>query len=281
MSAPIFLDFQPSLAPIKNMLDALQCVSPGTLISACNSNLSGTPAGAFPVRNLGSFPSGGLSCTSCATPDQILNLDRSDSVPITEGGYLDFPDRVERKKMARTIYPEMRLIQVEEFIRLKADELYRKDDITGRQSKRQLMIYYYLVRAYNETRTPYNPHYLAKAAKMSATKIQTAMCTFTKIVQSNSTRSIIKQPRDYVESQLLHTGLSVHHVPDVLALIDELLEKDEDLHDTQPQIFSAAAILYFMELEQVPIPDDFRSKINIPKSTLENMHKLICKTHNS
>jgi transcription initiation factor TFIIIB Brf1 subunit/transcription initiation factor TFIIB len=143
------------------------------------------------------------------------------------------------------------------------------------------MIYYYLARAYNETQTPYNPHYLAKAVGIPVTKIQTAMCTFTKSSESTGTISAFKKPHDYVESQLIHSGLSSQHITDIIELINQLLEKDEDLLDTQPQVLSAAAILYFMELQQVEIPSNFRSSVNIPKSTLENMHKRICQIHNS
>lgn len=206
-----------------------------------------------------------------------LNLDRSDSVATTESGYL----QIESRKTTRSIYSELRRISVEEHIRRKADELYRQNSITGRQSKRQLMLYYYLACAYNETQTPYNPHYLAKTVGIPITKIQTAMCTFTKSAHIQSSKTTFKKPHDYIESQMIYTGLSPSHISDVIELIDDLLEKDEDLYDAQPQVLSAATILYFMELEQVDVPSNFRNNVNIPKSTLENMHKRLRQTHNN
>jgi hypothetical protein len=181
----------------------------------------------------------------------------------------------------------MRSIRVEEHVRLKADEMYKQDNHTGRQSKRKLMIYHYLYRAYNESQTPYNPHRLAKEVGIPITKIQTAMCMFAKEAKSRSptTRdksryNVCKRPRDYVESQIIYTGLSHHHTKDILELLNVILEKDEDLCDAQPQVVSAAVMMYFMELEQVAVPPTFRAEVNIPKSTLENMYRHVCSVHN-
>ncbi len=184
----------------------------------------------------------------------------------------------------RGLYDDLKSIPVEETIRIKADELCRQaDNRICRRSNRDLMKYYYLVCAYNVTNTSYNPNELAKAVGIHPNSIQTALCTFTKKTTNNEyiPKYQHKLPSDYIVEQLLHTGLSSDHADDIKELIDEIIEKDDDLEDEQPQVISAAIILYFLELQQIEVPKNFRSDISIPKSTLDNMHKYVKKVHNS
>ncbi len=182
----------------------------------------------------------------------------------------------------KSIILDLTNIPVEDYVKIKANEIYLKMNVSTRKSgKRARLLYYCITTAYKELGIAFIPGIIIKYVGLEIKDIPSANSMYSKSITGYISKAIRFTPIDYIPILYNSIGITSGHIDYIIRLTKELIKKDKRLLNSMPHIVAAGIILYFMEYAGIPYNGGISEVLQTKEGMLHKMKKQIECIHNS
>jgi transcription initiation factor TFIIIB Brf1 subunit/transcription initiation factor TFIIB len=172
--------------------------------------------------------------------------------------------------------------QVHEEVRKKANEIYRRMNISNcRKNKRIRMLFYCCRCAYIELREEVNPEELAKIFGLKLGDATKAMNEFSPSVTGYNPPLKRTTCLDYIPRFCGKLGYDDETSKKVIALAKEVMKIDVKLKAKSPQTVASGIILYFFTINGKEVINELCKIVNRNPTTVRTMYDQISEAHNA
>lgn len=177
-----------------------------------------------------------------------------------------------RSTTSNSIYSYFKDLAVDDEIKQKADEIYKKLNSHEKKKHKCIEIAFpCLYNAHKELNVVVDPFTLASMMKISKKIVPKLLNNF---VSNSGYKPVIKviSPISFIKTYT--EILNIDYVEDIEKFCIEICEKNKELCEQYPQKISASIIQYYMELHEVPMnKKQFAIHVKLNEATITNTIK--------
>lgn len=221
----------------------------------------------------------------------MLESGLSTSVSIINPQEIHLPEsnvKTIKLKITKTIIPELQNLNIPEYVKLKANEIFVNQNLSLRKGKKLPHILFYCVyKAYRQLGESQVPKKIATLVGLPHNEISKAVSMFSspnansdsKLNSEGSFSSFVQLIPCYCEDLGINNRDTI---TEIQRFGQQLLDMNSDLDEKFPQNIAAGVILYWMSIHGYEIDrKGFQAKVQLSDVTISNAFKLVKSVHNS
>ncbi|AHH01988.1 transcription initiation factor TFIIB [Pithovirus sibericum] len=180
------------------------------------------------------------------------------------------------------ILSELSQLEIPDEIRLEANRVYQQLEIPVKRNKnRKRMIFFCIYRAYDNLYQLKDSRSIADLVGLPYNEINKAFSICSKVQTGHSIPIIHKTAAEFIPVILKDLGVELE-LSDILAVLEEVIEKDKSLKDDFPQTVAAAVICYYLCINGIVFQrKEIAEVTRRSEMTIQKIYKKVSNAHNS
>lgn len=187
----------------------------------------------------------------------------------------------------RTIRPDLEKLSLPDNIIGKADDIFQNMDIgTKRSKRRKRLVFFCTLTACDELGIPVEPNHLANICGIERCDISKSMSMCSSVHTNYDAPLIYHTPQKYISGyfkKLNEEGMSFKDgaMDHIFEMMDDVLDKDEDLYEDKPQTVAAAILVYYLQINNYIVDKSkYKAIFGMSDMTVNKIKNKVAKAYN-